>query len=215
MKRYVVVLVLAGMVFSCMAQHGNDTSRRVVVRPLVEIIAGAHGTFYGSTSMQKDLIHPKCPISAGVLAGASFSDFHGWLNVKTGFVVNNAGFKYDPVMDYTAVVASVPLIIGYDFHINRSFSVFVEAGAAYSRFLKYSRKVVNAKPYTPVLEDMWKSYFGIQVCGSVGFNYWFHPRFALNVSPYFMCCATMYPQRDEAEDFMRPILGCKVGVLFR
>ena len=215
MKRYIVVLVLAGVVFSCMAQTGNDTSRRVVVRPSVEIFAGAHGTFYGSTSLQKSQIHQKCPIAAGVLAGVNFSDFHGWFTVKTGFVVNDAGFKYGPVLDYTAVMANIPLVIGYDFHINKSFSVYLEAGGAYSRFLKYSRQVVGAKPYTPELEHLWKSFHGIQVCGAVGFNYWFHPRFALSVSPYFMCCTTIYPHKDEAEDFMRPILGCKVGILFR
>ena len=60
MKRYVIVMVLAGLVFSCMAQHGNDTSRRVVVRPSVEILLDRTVRFSRTMSARKCPFRREC-----------------------------------------------------------------------------------------------------------------------------------------------------------
>lgn len=217
MKRYVVVLVLAGVVFSCMAQTVNDTSRRVVVRPLVEIFVGSHGTFFPEGVSQG------MPFSAGALAGAFFPEKKGHLTFKTGFVVDNARFKWIEESSFRVLYAHLPVLVGYEYPIKEKMSIEASTGVLFSRILKYAR--TNTKdgsswpyPYPPAqihnMDDYWNQVHAFQFLFTVSFNYWFHPRFAIQTTPYFRC--RIWSESDGfCEPLFCPILGCKVGVLFR
>ena len=222
MKRYILVMVLAGLVFPCMAQHGNDTSRRVVVRPLIEVFVGSHGTFF------PDGVSQKMPFSAGVLAGASFLEKKGFLTFNTGFVVDNARFKWMEESLFRILCAHLPVLIGYDYPIGDKMSIDASAGVMFTRILKYARTNPIEEdsqwpyPYPPThsggwihnMDEYWSQCCALHFLFTMGFNYWFHPRFAIQVAPYFRCWIPSW-NVDFSESIFSPTLGCKVGVLFR
>lgn len=191
----------------------RDTDKSCPVRANIGVVTGSYYPFF-EKAMIADYQPNIIPYTVGMTAGVSLEEPHGLLLLQTGFIMDGLNIHYrwnEMEYKYQVLMANFPVKIAYDYRVNQDFSVFASCGINFTRIISYTKNISNAKPALCELslDDCWRDILAYSVEGSIGFNYWFHPHFTLQVSPYFRY---YFNCPIEADWLLRPTIGLHIGV---
>lgn len=225
MKRLIQFIFFLAFVLSIHAQDIATGKRKV--RPMVDLNVGTHYIF-GPWPLPNDVYRCLIPYNTELSVGVAVPVGKGNVLIKSGVMFDGWYLKMD---DMLAVVQTpyspvgpnliyVPsthyhseliinpnfLILGYEGFVGQKFSVYGIAKVGMFRFLEdHSWDVIKTTKYRIIRPNIWE-YMTFQASTSIGFNYWFHPCWTLNVSLY---------SKMTLIDNPRYSIGTTIGISFR
>jgi len=224
MKKIISIILLLSLVCGTYAQQ--DTIGKRKIRPIVDLNVGTHYIF-GPWSLPNDEYRCLVPYNTELSVGVAVPVGKGNILIKSGVMFDGWYLKMDnmfplvqtpyspvgpnlifvPSTHYHSELIINPnfLILGYEGFVGQKFSVYGIAKVGMYKFLDDSSRDIIKTKSRIVRRNIWE-YMTFQVSTSIGFNYWFHPCWALNASLY---------SKMTLIDNPRFSIGTTIGVSFR